>query len=169
MSPSGVPPSAVPPPSVLRPAESEEPPFVPSSRRKRRIAWGALLLFGALSLLVVLRAAMSAESHPHTLETSLAPTHAAVPSPESPPITVRAAAPSSEAAVVAMAIPSASLQMARTHERSTTTRPAVPPPVRPNPPSPVPRASSNTPSETTNCSPPFYYEGKKKIFKAGCI
>lgn len=160
---SGVPRSS----QVPRPAPSsapvppvglDEPPAGAPKKRKRAIVLLLALLFAGVTSFVVLHdrkppaepsssgvhiASTVARAFPSSLPTSIAP---ATP------------VPSAEVDRVAMGAPSAAIPSTRPRDRSTS---HVVSRVRPNNP---PEAASGI-----NCTPPFFYDGKKKLFKPGCI
>lgn len=69
---------------------------------------------------------------------------------------------------VAQPAPAPEKRAARARPHSGPARIAAPVP-KPDPASSAPRQNPKASTETVNCDPPFYYEGKKKIFKSGCI
>jgi serine/threonine protein kinase len=48
-------------------------------------------------------------------------------------------------------------------------KPTPPPPTKPTTVTPSPIPTPTPASTKTDCNPPFYYEGTKKVFKPGCI
>jgi serine/threonine-protein kinase len=136
----------------------------PARGRSQWAMFGALLLIGGLLgaiLLVLMRspaeAAAVASATMSTTSTPLSEVLAPTPPPPSPP-------------AVAAPIVTATATATATAIAPVATPVAV---YRPAPPSfaAAPRAFVSTPppAPTTDCSPPFYFDGKKKIFKPGCL
>ena len=132
----------------------------PSRGRAQWAIVGVLLLIGGLLaaiLLLMVRA-------PRVSAASLETTATATPLP---PI-VAAPAPDADAAAAQLTPPPSSAGSASSAPAATHT-PQV---VRVAPVVPVvPRATAPTtpPAPAGDCNPPFYFDGKKKIFKPGCL
>jgi serine/threonine-protein kinase len=155
-APASVPPPAPPP----RPAASRAPEPPEQPKRRRKLALVALLAGSALALVLLLvalrRGETEAPAGPKPDVTVARQPIAPAPRGESPPATT--GSPQEPEAVPAPVAGKPS-STARVHERGAV-HVALKPGAHPE------AAPATAP---VNCSPPFYYEGKKKLFKAGCI
>jgi serine/threonine-protein kinase len=135
-------------------------------RKKAPILIGLFaILLTAVSFFIGIRATKTPETvSGHTA----APPEASTP----PPLASTVEAKPSPPAVVSTAAPSAPPTTEKPKilapARPVWTPPRPSPVVRPPPPPPEARPPA-APAPSTNCSPPFYYEGSKKIFKPGCL
>ena len=133
----------------------------PARGRSQWAMFGALLLIGGLLaaiLLVLMRSpAEAAAVVSATMSTTSTPL-SEVLAPTPPPVV---AAPTASAAVIATATAPVATPVA-------VYRPA-PPSFAAAPAAPRGIVSTPPPAPTTDCSPPFYFDGKKKIFKPGCL
>ena len=150
------------------PARSMEPP----PKKKRRAALVALLLIGLISASVLTTVAVyrAAENHA-AVEASRSPAASAPPQVLPPtavtaPTMPAAADPTAPLDLHPSASPSASASA------PVAQRPRfvyVPPPPRPAPPPPAPVVEKPADKTKTDCNPPFYFDGTKKVFKPGCL
>lgn len=164
--------------SLVQPADEAKP-------TKRRSTWlllvaAALVLASVLATLLVLR--MTAG--PYRSEAAMSATS---PPPSQPaPSASPASAPSASAAATAAAAPETTDEAAsaKAAARAPATAPPAPRPRVIYVPAPAPRPAAAPPaapavttappekpaaSSKTDCNPPFYFEGSKKVFKPGCL
>jgi serine/threonine-protein kinase len=149
------------PPETLRPSVV---PVVQGHGRAQRLILLALALIGALLagiLAILLRRAPEPAAAPASASVAIA--QAAKEKQASTP----EAAPTSAVTATVTASASAS---------ATATATAVAAPARARGPArsaPAPRAAepapAANPAPANDCNPPFYFDGKKKVFKPGCL
>ncbi len=140
----------------------------PSRGRAQWAIVGVLMLIGGLLAAILLLMV----KNPRVASASLEP---AAPTP-TPTVLAAAPAPTptptTDAAAASATTPSPASSDAGSATSTATATRATPPVVRVPPVvvPVVPRVTATPPSAPTgDCNPPFYFDGKKKIFKPGCL
>lgn len=125
-------------------------------RRRSWIMWGAFGLF-ILASFILVGSLVRQSPERVVIERQVVTTQAAPPPPQPSPSIIETTAPT----VIVTAPP----------PKAIVTQPVQPKIVwKPAPPAVMhPTTTSVAPSATTDCDPPFYYEGTKKVFKPGCM
>jgi eukaryotic-like serine/threonine-protein kinase len=145
------------PPSRSAPADSLRASVVPVLPVSHRFQWAmvaALMLIGGLLTGILM---MLSQRPADPAPAAPAPPAIAPPPPPSTPEALPAP-PATTAAEPADAAPP------KVAPGSPPSRPAMTAMARPF----VPRAAP-PPAPTADCNPPFYFDGKKKVFKPGCL
>jgi serine/threonine protein kinase len=154
-------------PSPPKTRDGSQPPWEPRNVRRWLVAM-LLLLVVAAGATVVTLVARTPSSAPEST-----PMQASAP-PSVPPLTPVPAAAQS-VTVVQEASPSskpvAATPPAWTSPPPAAHRPAFAYPQRPTspPPAPAPAPTASASAAAVDCNPPFYFVGKKKVYKDGCL
>jgi serine/threonine protein kinase len=149
------------------PSSSEPRP--PRSRRKQGIALAALLLFlGCLAVLFGSRArTLEGNSSRPVARPEL---RQAAPIAQKPPPNAGREDRATEAPAAAPeAVPGAAARAVEPREHPSSSRSSWKPAMCAAPVAVSSRSLPGPLQDSTSCNPPFYYEGKKKLFKPGCI
>jgi serine/threonine-protein kinase len=155
---------------------------LPAALRPRRKFWigaAAITMFAMLFVVVARLAsrppAPAAAAPPEAQTGAAEQETAAIPAPPAPTV---ASSPAPEPSSSASASPSAKASSSPKTVRVQHHTVAAPRAPAPPPPPPATQATSSptsapaaapTPAPNADCDPPFYFEGKKKIFKSGCL
>jgi serine/threonine-protein kinase len=161
------------PPSTHTPStpNGTEAPMTPAERSPTRRQWPLLAVLAACGGLVVFGLLIALPTSPGDAptaapEAAVAPASPAPPAPT--PISPASAEPPPPAPEPAADVPSAAVPA----KSSKPVAPAAARPVsRPRvaPAQPAATAPRSDPAPASSCNPPFYYDGKKKVYKPGCI
>lgn len=131
----------------------------PSRGRAQWAIVGVLLLIGGLLAAILILMVRPPRVSAASLDPATTP-------PTAPPL-VPAPAPEADAAAALVTPPSASV--GRGSASSAPTATAAAQVVRATPVMPRVNAPTPPPAPASDCNPPFYFDGKKKIFKPGCL
>jgi hypothetical protein len=150
---------------------SAEPP---ESRRARVVPWAiaimSLVISAGLVGALVARQGIAAEAPPPAAQEA-APTATPVASavaPAAPPVAAPDPVSNATSSLAVIPTPRTIVRVATPSRRAVVEAPAGHSAPVAASPGPAP-ASPVTASPKTDCDPPFYFEGTKKVFKPSCI